>query len=278
MHAATTHLNTPGQAASAGGDAGARRRPRPMTSLRKITSVELKLVLREPLTLVFSFAFPVVLLFVMGEVFGQSTGDPGEVVFRDFGAMDYYVPGYLALVAVAFAMISLPTHLAAYRERGVLRRLHASGVRGRQILASQTLVGVALTTVGAVLVTVLGMLVYDVRGPAAPLSVILIYLLSTLCFMALGCLLGALIPRARAAQGIGLILFFVMMFVSGTAPPVEVMSGVMLDIGKALPLYHAATALQDAWNGLGVNWTEVGILAGITMGALALTARLFRWD
>jgi ABC-2 type transport system permease protein len=252
-----------------------RRRGR---ALRKLTWVELKLVLREPLTLVFSFAFPVVLLFVMGEVFGQNSGEPGEVVWRDFGAMNYYIPSYLALVACAFGMISLPTHLAAYRERGVLRRLHASGVRERQVLGSQTLVGFALTTVGAVLVVVLGMLFYDVRGPVSIPALILAYALSTLCFMILGCLLGALIPRARAAQGIGLILFFVMMFVSGTAPPIEVMSGVMLGVGKALPLYHAAIALQDAWNGLGVNGVELGILAAAAAGGLVLTNRLFRWD
>lgn len=258
--------------------AGIAHRRRPARALRKLTWVEFKLVMREPLTLVFSFAFPVVLLFVMGEVFGQNPSDPGEVVWRDFGAMNYYIPSYLALVACSFGMISLPTHLAAYRERGVLRRLHASGVRGRQVLVSQTLVGFALTTVGAVLVAVLGMLFYDVRGPASIPALLLAYVVSTLCFMVLGCLLGALIPKARAAQGIGLILFFVMMFVSGTAPPIEVMSDAMVGIGKALPLYHAAIALQDAWNGLGVNGLQLGILAAVSVGGLALTSWLFRWD
>jgi ABC-2 type transport system permease protein len=257
-------------------------RPRSSTrsarTLGKLTWVEIKLVLREPLTLVFSFAFPIVLLLVMGEVFGQSTGDAGEVVFRNFGAMNYYVPGYLGLVAAAFGVISLPTHLTAYRERGVLRRLHASGVRARDVVLSQTMVGGALSAIGAVCVIALGMAIYDVRMPASPLAVVLVYVLSTLSFMAVGCLLGAIIKRTRAAQGIGLILFFVMIFVSGTCPPVEVMSRVMLDVGKALPLYHAAFALQDAWNGLGVNWTEVGILGGIIVGALALTAWLFRWE
>jgi len=146
------------------------------------------------------------------------------------------------------------------------------------VLVSQTLVGAVLTSVGAVLVVLLGMTIYDVRSPGAPVAVFLVYLLSTLCFMTLGCLLGAVIPKIRAAQGIGLTLFFVMLFVSGACPPVEVMSDVMLDIGKALPLYHAAVALQDAWNGLGVNWLEVGILGGVTAGALALTVWLFRWD
>ena len=278
MREAAPRAKTGERVAPAGSTTVARRRPRQTKAMRKLTWVELKLVLREPLTLVFVLAFPVVLLFVMGEVFGQSGGDPGEVVFRDFGAMNYYVPGYLALVGAAFGMISLPTHLAAYRERGVLRRLHASSVRSWQVLASQTMVGLVLASIGAVLVAILGMLVYDVRSPASIAAVVLIYLLVTLCFMVLGCLLGAIMPQARAALGIGLILFFVMMFLSGTGPPVEVMSDVMLDIGKALPLYHAAYALQDAWNGLGVNWLEVGILGAVTVAALGLTVWLFRWE
>jgi len=106
------------------------------------------------------------------------------VIFRNFGAMNYYVPGYLALVASAFGLISLPTHLTAYRERGVLRRLHASGIRTRHVLTSQTLVGAALTSIGAVLVVALGMPIYDVRSPASIVTVILMFALSTLCFMA----------------------------------------------------------------------------------------------
>ena len=36
----------------------------------KLTWIELKLFLREPMTIVFTFAFPVVLMFVLGEIFG----------------------------------------------------------------------------------------------------------------------------------------------------------------------------------------------------------------
>lgn len=92
------------------------------------------------------------------------------------------------------------------------------------MLGSQTLVGSAMTTVGGVSIVILGMIVYKVRSPAAPVAVAVIFLLSTVCFMVLGYLLGAIVPKARAAQGVGLILFFVMMFLSGTAPPVEAMS------------------------------------------------------
>ena len=42
-----------------------------LRTLLKLTWLELKLFLREPTTLVFTFAFPVVILFVMGEIFGS---------------------------------------------------------------------------------------------------------------------------------------------------------------------------------------------------------------
>ena len=42
-----------------------------MKSLLKLTWVELKLFFREPLTMVFTFALPVVFLLVMGGVFGN---------------------------------------------------------------------------------------------------------------------------------------------------------------------------------------------------------------
>ena len=43
-----------------------------MSALRKLAWIELKLFMREPTTIVFTFAFPIVLLFVLGEIFGSA--------------------------------------------------------------------------------------------------------------------------------------------------------------------------------------------------------------
>ena len=53
--------------------------------LLKLTWIELKLFLREPMTIVFTFAFPVVLMFVLGEVFGNQPGGSNERVFGGLG-------------------------------------------------------------------------------------------------------------------------------------------------------------------------------------------------
>ena len=42
----------------------------------KMTWLELKLFLREPLTVLFALALPLTVLFVMGGVFGNEANDP----------------------------------------------------------------------------------------------------------------------------------------------------------------------------------------------------------
>jgi ABC-2 type transport system permease protein len=254
------------------------RRLHPLRALKavlRLTWVELKLFLREPTTAVFVFAFPIVLLFVMGEIFGQR--ENGDLVFRGAEAMDYYVPAYFALVAASIGVIMLPSHLTAYRQGGVLRRFRAALVPMWTVLGAQVTAALALAAIGAVLVWLLGWLVYDVSRPANALAVAVAFTVTTVCFASIGSLLGAVLPAPRAAHGAGLMLFFVMLFVSGTGPPVEVMSGVMVTIGDWLPLSHAVRAIQDGWLGFGWNWTELLILTVVALAAAWIALRAYRW-
>lgn len=249
-----------------------------MRVLLKLTWVELKLFLREPTTLVFTFAFPVVLLFVMGEIFGGSPVRPGEVLFAGLAPLDYYVPAYMALAAMSVGIIMLPSRLTAYRSGGVLRRFRASLVPVPAVLGSQVLAGLVLALIGALLVWFFGDAAYEVSFPADPLQLIVAFLASVAAFSALGALIGAVLRSSRAAQGAGLMLFFVMLFLSGAGPPTEVMSSTMLRIADFLPLTYAVNALQDAWNGLGWNRRDYVVLAGIALVAGWVSLRLYRWD
>ena len=57
-----------------------------MKSLLKLTWVELKLFFREPLTIVFTFALPVVFLLVMGGVFGNTPDTSSLQIYRGVGS------------------------------------------------------------------------------------------------------------------------------------------------------------------------------------------------
>lgn len=247
------------------------------SALGTLTWVEVKLFLREPLTVIFTLALPLVSLFILGGVFGN-TPDPEGAVYRGVGAMDYYVPAYIGLVLASVGLVGLPVHLAGYRERGVLRRFRASSVRAGTVVGSQVAVTLASATAGSLLLIAAARLVYTYHAPQAVAQVVLAFVLGALAFSALGVLLGALLPTARAAQGAGVLLWFVMLFIGGAGPPPEVLTGSMQFLGRLTPLQHVITLLQDPWLGFGWNWTETLVVAGIGVISAAVTLRYFRWE
>jgi ABC-2 type transport system permease protein len=251
-----------------------------MRTLVKLSWVELKLFVREPITVIFTLALPVIFLFVMGGVFGNeaSTDDGGMVVFRGVGPLDYYIPAYFGLVMMAIGTVALPVHLAGYRERGVLRRLRASSISVWSVLGSQLVVSFVITVAGSILVFICGILAYSPHMPQEAGLLILAFLLGLLCFTALGFFLGAVLPSTRAAQGLGLILFFVMMILGGAGPPPEVLTGAMDIVGQITPLRHVILTLQGPYLGFGWDVQASLIVAGITVMATVLAARFFRWD
>ena len=251
-----------------------------MRTLIKLSWVELKLFIREPITVIFTLALPVIFVFVMGGVFGNeaSIDDSGMIVFRGVGPLDYYIPAYFGLVIMAIGTVALPVHLAGYRERGVLRRLHASSISVWSVLGSQMVVSFVIAVLGSVLVFILGIIVYSPHIPQEIGLLVLAFLLGLVSFTALGFFLGAVLPSTRAAQGLGLILFFVMMILGGAGPPPEVLTGAMDIVGQITPLRHVIIILQDPWLGFGWNVQASLVVAGITVMAVLLSARFFRWE
>jgi ABC-2 type transport system permease protein len=244
----------------------------------RLSVLEVRLFLREPLTVVFSMALPLVMLFVLGGVFGNEPSNPGEMfMYRGQGPMDYYVPAYFALVVASVAIISIPTHLAGNRERGVLRRLQASSVSPLAIAGSQVVVTFVLSVVSAIAVAVAASLAYDFELPRSYLGVIGTFVLLGLAYSAVGILLGALLPTARAAQALGLMMWFVMLMLGGAGPPPEVLTGAMSTIRVLTPLWHGVAVMQHAWLGPdpGASWIMV---IGLMVVCGAIAVRWFRWE
>jgi len=245
-----------------------------MTMLVKMTWLELKLFLREPLTVLFALVLPLLILFVMGGVFGNQVEAD---IYRGVGAMNYYVPAYIALVAASVGLISLPTHMASNRELGVLKRYRASSMPAWVVVGSQIAVTFLISMVSAAILVSVALPVYDVPGPESVPLVFAGFALVALAFSALGVLLGAVLPSSRAAQALGVMLWFLMLMVGGAGPPPEVLTGAMGVVGDLTPLHHAIRALQDGWLNLdpGNAWP---IVAGLTLVSASAAIYFFRWE
>ncbi len=250
-----------------------------MRALAKMTWVEVKLFLREPITVIFTLALPLMVLYVLGGVFGNEveTGG-GMVVYGGHGPTDFYTPAYVALAVAGVALIGVPTHMVEYREIGVLKRLRASAVRRRDVLLSQLLVSLLVATAGAALLVGAAFAFTDVTAPDAIAGFLGAYLLGALSIAALGLLLGTVLPTARAAQSVGLLLWFMFMFLSGAGPPPEVLPDSLRTVSDWLPLTPIVQLLQEPWLAGGWAGRQALIAAAIALLCVLAAWRAYRWE
>lgn len=251
-----------------------------MKAMRKLAWVEAKLFLREPLALLIAFAFPFFMLFILTGVFGNEVElDPEEAkVWRSVGPSDYYVSTYVGLVMASVGLVTLPLRLAGYREQGVLRRYRAAGMPLVVVLGSQVIVSAAMSIIAGVGIVVVSTLAYGTVLPDSWWLVGVAGVIGLVTFSAIGVFLGAVLPSARAVQGVGIALFFVMMLISGSGPPRDVLTGSMNVLSNAMPLTHLNWVLQDAWLGHGFAAGHALLTLTFAGAASVLSLRFFRWE
>jgi len=244
-----------------------------MKALYKMTVVEAKMFLREPMAVFFTLAFPVMALLLFGNLFG---GYP--VPGTDLRGIDLYVPAYTGMIIGTVGLIGLPTTLAAYRDKDVLRRLRATPLTSTTILGAHVLVNLAATTVGIALLLVVGKLAFDLKMPEAPFSVAAALAFASLSFFAVGFAMAGLLPTVRVTSAVGQIVFFPMLFLSGAALPLQTLPNSLRRISDFLPLTYVVELAQGLWIGEGWNWFAVAVLLGVLALSILVSAKTFRWE
>ena len=215
----------------------------PVRSLLTMTGLEVRLLTREWAPMLFAFVFPPMMMLVLAGVFASDDGPE----FLGLNGTDYYIAAYLAVPMAAVALIGLPVALAGYRERGVLRRLSASGLSSVTGIGAQVLVTALLVVIGAGLVLAVAAPVYGLPEMQNLAGVIGAFALGAAMMLVLGVALGLLVSTARSAQALGLLLFMPMWLLGGGGPPAGVMTGPMQRVPDFLPLTPVTTAVRESW-------------------------------
>lgn len=247
-----------------------------MKSLLKMTWMEVKLFLREPIGAFFTLIFPLMMLFLFGSIYGNT---PSEY-FNGLGSVDVSVPAYTAMIIATTGLVGLTITIASYREIGVLRRLRATPIKPLIVLVAQLIVMFVMTALGMVLLVIAGKLVYNMRFDGNVISVLAGFVLSSLSFFAIGFVLASLVPTARTAQVVGMVLLYPMLFLSGAGFPRELLPETILKVSKFLPLTYVVTLLRGLWVGdsLSAHLAEIGILGGILVLGVLVSVKIFRWE
>jgi ABC-2 type transport system permease protein len=239
------------------------------SAVGRLVQAELKLMMRDPLVLTFVVAFPIVTMLIIGGAFGTQP----DQAFDYVNPAHWYVASYLTVVIAAMGLVMLPVHLASYRERGVLRRFAAAGFPRWSFPISQLIVGLATTTVSCALLFAVAAPVYGIPPMHAWWRVTAALALGSIAFVSLGVVLGSVLPSARSAQAVGLLIFFPSFLLGAGGPPPHVMGSVVRQVAGPLPLTLLTNAVREPWLGLGSATGSLAAVAALAVAATALAAR-----
>lgn len=246
-----------------------------MRAFLKLTWIEFKLFTREPVGFFFTFAFPIVVLFIFGSIFGN---EPSAMFGGDRGNVDVSVPAYVGMIIGTIGLLGLPVGLSTHREQGVLRRFRTTPLKPVTVLGSQVVVNLFMLVAGVIPLIVIGRLVYNLALPDSFVAVFLAILFGAISFFALGFLLAAVLPTARTAQVVGMGLFFPMLFLAGAAMPREMFPETLRKISDFLPLTHVINLIKDAWFGADWNTTSIIVLVVVFVIGVVVSSYTFRWE
>jgi ABC-2 type transport system permease protein len=238
--------------------------------------------LRQPANVVFSFAFPLLLLAVSSGGLNAATRIPGFPAnsYLTFALAVPFVQGAL------FAANSAGTNFAEDIETGFLSRLSLTPLTRSALLSGQLAGVVALGLLQAAVFLAVGEAAGAgfAAGPAGVPVLFALSILITLGFGTLGALAALRTGSGEAVQGM-FPLFFVLLFLSSNALPRNLMS---VDWFRTIATYNPVSYLLEAirsllitgWDGealaLGFGCAAAIAAVGVFLCSRALRTRMVR--
>lgn len=247
-----------------------------MKSLLKMTFVEAKLFLREPASAFFTLAFPLIYLFL----FGMISGNQPTPQFGGLRAIDASIPGLTATIICMAGLMSITMTMATYREKGILRRLRITPVSPMVVLAAHVIVVFAMTCLGMLLLIAAGTLVYHVQFEGNVLSMLAGFVLSSLSIFGIGFILAGTMPTVRTAWVVGMVLLYPMLLLSGAFFTIKIMPDAVQKVSSFIPLTYVVNLMSGLWRGepWGQHLLDAGVLAGMLLAGVLISAKTFRWE
>ncbi|MBB5158725.1 ABC transporter permease [Saccharopolyspora phatthalungensis] len=248
-----------------------------MTQLWQLILARLRTYYREPGSVFWTFASPVLLALVLGVAFRGVPAGGG----RDEEYVHFLIPGLIGMGLMSSGLWGVGYSIADMRIRKLVKRMVATPMSRAYFLFSFVVVRVVVILPELPILLVFGALVFGapVRGSLVLLVVVVV--LGALVFAGLGLLVAARTPNLQTASGLLSAATLPMYVGSGIFFPVSRFPDALQPVVKALPLTTAndtirAVMLDGA--GLVAVSGNLLILLAWAAGSFLIAVRIFRWS
>jgi ABC-2 type transport system permease protein len=248
-------------------------------------ALDLKTFFRRREAVVFTFALPVILLFIFGSVFH------GHVPKTDVSFRQYFTAGIIASGIMSVTFVNLGVSIAMERDDGTLKRLVGTPMPKAAYFAGKALSGLVISVLEVAILLVIGVGLYGLTLPDTAqrwLTFGWVFLLGVASCTMMG-IAASSIPRSgRSAAAVLNLPYLVLQFISGVYFPFNSLPKTMQTIAALFPLKWMCQGLRSVFlpDSLLVaepahSW-ELGkvalVLLAWTVGCLILCLRTFRWQ
>jgi ABC-2 type transport system permease protein len=233
-------------------------------------------ILRNRQARFFTLILPLLFLVIFVAVFGHHVTRTGVKLST------YYVPGIAALGVIAASFINLVISITVLREEGILKRRRATPIPAWALIAARTLTAVVVSLAVLVVLLGVGRLAYGVKLPTSTLpGVAVTAVVGSITFCVLGYALSTAIHSEDAAQPMVQAIMLPLYFISGIFVPNITLPSWLKHVAQVFPVEHLADGLHRAYapgvHGIGIVWSDLGVLALWAAIGLAVALRRFSW-
>ncbi|HEX3030480.1 MAG TPA: ABC transporter permease [Clostridia bacterium] len=247
-----------------------------MKAFKALLKTEIKLSLRGMDMLIFALCMPVVVVVILGMIYGNKPAFDGAgytFMQQSFGA--------IATIAIcAGGVMGLPLVVSDYRHKKILKRFEVTPTSPTLILVVQVTIYALYSITSLILVYAAAALFYGYQFNGPILPFLGAYLMVMLSMFSIGMMVGGIAPNIKIAGILASVLYFPMLIFSGATLPYEVMPAALQKISDVMPLTQGIKMLKAASLGLPFDSVLLPVIVMIALAVVCVSVsiRFFRWE
>lgn len=247
-----------------------------MKTFLTMLKTELKLSLRGMDMFIFSICMPLVVLIIIGLIYGNKPASAGaEYTFMEqsFGAL-------ITISICAGGVMGLPLVVSDYRSKKILKRFRVTPVSPTMLLLVQVTIYTIYSVTSLALLYAVAAIFFRYRFGGVWYWFLGSYLLVLISMFSIGMMVGGIAKDTKIAGVIASILYFPMLTFSGATLPYEVMPIILKKIADVLPLTQGIKLLKAASLGLPMNemGLPIAVMSSIALLCVGISVYFFQWE
>ncbi len=237
---------------------------------------ELMLSFRGMDMLIFAICMPLVILVIIGVIFGDKPAFEGATYSffeQSFGA--------IASIAIcAGGVMGLPLVISDYRSKKILKRFRVTPVSPLMLLSVQITIYSLYAFSSLLLVYVFSRIFFNYHMEGSWFLFLCGFFLVMISIFSIGIMVGGIAPNMKTAGIIASILYFPMLIFSGATLPYEIMPDALQHFADFMPLTQGIIMMKSFSLGLPVDGVMLPIITMVLLGILCagVSLKFFRWE